>query len=117
MDFYEQIYDILRKIPPGRVVSYGQLASWAGRARAARAAGYAMFRCPHRDLPCHRVVRFDGALAPDWAFGGPGGQRRRLEEEGVTFTEDGRVNMKRHRYRREEFERANPPRPLPPPRE
>lgn len=88
-------------------MSYGQLASWAGNARCARAAGYAMYRCPHKDMPCHRVVRRDGTLAPDWAFGGPGGQRKLLEAESVTFTNDGRVDMKRHRLRREEFEQLN----------
>ncbi len=102
MSFNDRVYEIVAKIPYGRVMSYGQIASWAGSPRASRAAGYAMYRCPHKDMPCHRVVHRDGTLAPAWAFDGC--QRQLLEDEGVTFTDDGRVNMKTHRFRREEYE-------------
>ena len=47
-------------------------------------------------MPCHRVVHADGALAAAFAFGGDGVQREMLEKEGVTFTEDGRVDMQIH---------------------
>lgn len=77
-------------------MSYGQIAGLAGNRRASRAVGYAMFRCP-RGLPAHRVVYRDGSLAADWVFGGT--QRKRLEAEDVSFTEDGRVDMRKHRYR------------------
>lgn len=104
MSFNDRVYEIVRKIPAGRVMSYGQIASWAGSPRASRAAGYAMYRCPHKDMPCHRVIHRDGSLAPEWTFGGSGNQRKLLEDEGVTFTEDGRVDMQKHRFRREEYE-------------
>lgn len=94
MNFYDKVYDIVARIPKGRVVSYGQIASWTGSWRASRAVGYALFRPPpERRLPCHRVVYRDGALATENVFG-PGVQRRLLEKEGVTFTPDGRVDMK-----------------------
>ena len=102
MSFNDRVYEVVRKIPAGRVMSYGQIASWAGSLRASRAVGYAMYRCPHKDMPCHRVVHRDGSLAPDWAFDGR--QRELLRDEGVTFTEDGRVDMKKHRFRRDEYE-------------
>lgn len=99
MNFNERVYRIVAKIPKGRVMSYGELAAAAGGIRAARAAGYAMYHCKIKDLPCHRVVYRDGSLAAGGAFGGPGRQRQLLEREGVTFTEDGRVDMKTHRLR------------------
>ena len=68
MNFYEKVYDIVARIPRGKVVSYGQVASWTGSWRASRAVGYAMFRPPQdRKLPCHRVIGADGGLT---GFGG-----------------------------------------------
>lgn len=94
-DFFVRIYDIVRQIPEGCVLSYGQVSRLAGHPKGARAVGYAMRRVPEgEDLPCHRVVFRDGSLCSDGIFGGPGAQRSLLEAEGVTFTKDGRVNMK-----------------------
>jgi methylated-DNA-protein-cysteine methyltransferase-like protein len=98
MNFYEKVYDIVGRIPRGRVVSYGQVASWAGSWRASRAVGYALFHPPEeRRLPCHRVVYRDGTLTADAVFGA-GVQRRLLEEEGVGFTTDGRVDMENYAW-------------------
>lgn len=99
MNFNERVYELVRKIPEGRVMSYGQIAGLLGNRRASRAVGYSMFRCTRRNVPCHRVVYRDGSLARGGAFGGEGVQRRLLEKEGVAFTDDGRVDMRRHRYR------------------
>ncbi|MDL2298895.1 MGMT family protein [Synergistaceae bacterium OttesenSCG-928-D05] len=96
MSFNDDVYKIVRSIPEGYVMSYGQLARLAGSPRASRAAGYAMFWCPYDDIPCHRVLYRDGSLSPSWAFGGK--QRELLMEEGVTFLADGRVDMKEHRF-------------------
>jgi methylated-DNA-protein-cysteine methyltransferase-like protein len=97
-NFYHKVYAIVSKIPKGKVVSYGQVASWAGSWRASRAVGYALFRPPQElGLPCHRVVYRDGALAGDAVFGA-GVQRRLLEKEGVGFTPDGRVDMRKHAW-------------------
>ena len=92
MNFYDQVYAIVARIPKGKVASYGQVASWAGSWRASRAVGYALFR-PPLGLPCHRVVYRDGSLTAEPVFG-PGVQRQLLEKEGVRFTSDGRVDMK-----------------------
>ena len=80
-------------------MSYGQVASLAGNHRASRAAGYAMQKCPFKEMPCHRVVYRDGSLASDFAFGGNGRQRALLESEGVAFTAEGKVDMRKHRFR------------------
>lgn len=98
MGFRDNVYKIVRRIPKGYVMSYGQVAALAGNAGAPRAAGYAMYQCPFDDMPCHRVVYADGRLAGE-VFFGAGRQRALLEAEGVSFTEDGRVDMSRHRWR------------------
>ncbi len=94
--FFERSWDVVRQIPEGRVASYGQVARLMGAPRCARQVGYAMHGSPGvaGGVPCHRVVFADGSLAPGFAFGGPGEQRRMLEAEGVSFRPDGRVDMK-----------------------
>ena len=95
--FFDQVYQIVSRLPRGKVVTYGQLALAVGNPRAARTVGWAMHRAPpERKLACHRVVSASGRLAPDHVFGGPEIQRSMLEEEGVTFLHDGRVNLDEH---------------------
>ncbi len=99
MGFNSRVYEIVSRIPEGKVVSYGQVASMAGSYRASRAVGYAMHRNPyHGALPCHRVVFQNGSLTDGYAFGGKDVQRQLLEAEGITFTKDGCVDMKRYRW-------------------
>ena len=88
-DFMEAIRALVRRVPPGRATTYGQLAeAHFGLRRGARVVGRAMARCPG-DLPWWRVVHADGAMK-----GTPGAdeQRARLAEEGVPLTRDGRVD-------------------------
>ena len=95
----QQVYKIVAKIPPGRVISYGQIARLMGRPRGARLVGNAMAKAPEGEcLPCHRVLRKDGSLPPGDIFGGAGIQRTMLEAEGVRFLPDGRVDMENHRW-------------------
>lgn len=94
-EFTKKIYDVVRDIPEGIVLSYGQVARLAGNPRGARAVGFAMRRVPYEwSLPCHRVVFSDGSLCAGDMFGGNDAQRRMLEAEGVIFSENGKVNMK-----------------------
>jgi methylated-DNA-protein-cysteine methyltransferase-like protein len=95
--FFEQVYETVARIPRGRVVTYGQIALLLGRPNGARTVGWAMQSAPaDRDLPCHRVVRASGELAPDHVFGGAGVQRKLLEAEGVAFLGDGRIDLDAH---------------------
>jgi len=89
--FFEQVHAVVEKIPHGKVVSYSQIARMLGRPRAAREVGWAMRVCPD-GLPWHRVVMADGSIT-----GGVYAELRRalLEDEGVTFLPDGRVDMER----------------------
>jgi len=77
---YERIYEVVRRIPRGRVATYGMVAMVAGYPRAARFAGLAMHHCDDPSVPCHRVVNSSGGLAPHFVS-----QRPRLQREGVTF--------------------------------
>lgn len=93
-DFTRRIYEVVRAIPAGRVMSYGHVAALAGNPRGARCVGFALHRNPEPGvIPCHRVVFRDGSICSGYAFGGPEVQRRLLEAEGVSFLADGRVDM------------------------
>lgn len=95
--FTRRIYDVVRTIPRGRVMSYGRVAFLAGNPRGARAVGFALHRNPEPGvIPCHRVVFSDGRVTEGFAFGGPEVQRALLEDEGVEFLPDGRVDMAKH---------------------
>jgi O-6-methylguanine DNA methyltransferase len=80
-EFRLRVLNAVRRIPPGRVSTYGDVAAMAGRPRAARAVGNIMKNCARRDVPCHRVIAAGGRL------GGYGGsealKRALLAAEGV----------------------------------
>ena len=95
--FNQRVYQITRRIPEGRVTSYGAIAAALGDPRKAREVGWALNVNPRDDpAPAHRVVNKEGKLSGGWAFGAPEVQRGLLEAEGVTFLRDGRVDMARH---------------------
>lgn len=69
--FSRRVYEVVRRIPKGKVATYGQVAALAGAPRNARFVGYALHSNPEPGvIPCHRVVFRDGSLAPGFAFGG-----------------------------------------------
>jgi methylated-DNA-protein-cysteine methyltransferase-like protein len=88
--FNQQVYEVVARIPVGKVISYGQIARILGKPRGAREVGWAMRNCPET-LPWQRVVMADGSVAM-----GEYAEMRRslLEEEGVAFKADGKVDMK-----------------------
>lgn len=95
MSFYDKIYEAVQKIPKGKTATYGQIAALAGNQRAARAVGNALHKNPLPGIiPCHRVVNANGRLSPSFAFGGEGRQRELLEKEGITFLDNGYVDLK-----------------------
>ena len=96
MSYYDKVYELARRIPYGRVATYGQLALMTGSPRASRAVGYAMAANTDPAIPCHRVMGKDGVIR-EHAFG-PGVQRALLEAEGVPFTPDGRVDLAHCRW-------------------
>ncbi|MCC8194437.1 MAG: MGMT family protein [Deltaproteobacteria bacterium] len=97
--FFEQVHAIVARIPPGKVMTYGQIADVLHNVCSARYVGYAMHSSPvGENLPCHRVVNRNGDLSPGGHFGGPENHRRILEEEGVTFTPQGRIDLAACRF-------------------
>jgi methylated-DNA-protein-cysteine methyltransferase-like protein len=97
-NFFVRVYKAVRRIPRGRVATYGQVAALAGTPRGARAVGWALRALRGgRDerVPWHRVVGSGGRLSPR-AGGGEALQRARLRAEGVAFRRDGRVDLQRH---------------------
>ena len=92
----KRIYDAVKRIPYGRVATYGQVAAMAGDRKMARAVGNALHRNPDPDnIPCYRVVNAKGELAEAFAFGGADVQAKLLEAEGVEVI-DGKVDLKKY---------------------
>jgi methylated-DNA-protein-cysteine methyltransferase-like protein len=95
MRFFEQVYALVRCIPPGRVASYGQIARLLGQPHAARTVGWALRGLPEGSgVPWHRVVNAAGRISlpnPQGAVE----QRRLLEAEGVVFDPGDRVDVDR----------------------
>lgn len=90
----KRIYEAVKKIPRGKVATYGQVAALAGDRKMARAVGNALHRNPDPDtIPCYRVVNAKGELAGAFAFGGAMSQQKLLEADGIKVT-DGRVDLK-----------------------
>lgn len=90
---FSLIYEEVKKIPKGRVASYGYIAKKLGRPRLSRVVGYALHVNPDPEtIPCHRVVTRDGRVSEAFAFGGSNKQIELLKEEGVKI-EDGKVDM------------------------
>lgn len=91
---YARIYAVVRLIPPGRVATYGQIAGIVG-ACTPRMVGYAMAAVREADaVPWHRVINAQGKVSPRADGGGAVEQQLRLEEEGVEFDAQHRVNWK-----------------------
>ena len=97
MNTYDKVYAAVKSIPRGKVATYGQIAALAGNAKLARVVGNALHANPDpAAIPCHRVVNRWGEVARHYAFGGAQAQRKRLEEEGISFEEKGTVNLKKY---------------------
>ena len=97
MSVFEKIYEVVCKIPKGKVATYGQVALLAGNPRWARVVGYALHSNPAPGvIPCHRVVNREGKTAEAFAFGGGGVQRQMLEAEGIVFEDDGHINLDKY---------------------
>ena len=94
-NFFGKIYEVVKTIPEGKVTTYGQIASKVGT-KDARKIGWALHANPDETTPCHRVVSKEGRLAPNFAFDGPKEQKRRLEKEGVTFTDETHVDLSKY---------------------
>lgn len=96
---YERIYAVVAVVPEGRVVTYGQVTDLAGLPGRARQVGYALHALPAgSELPWHRVINARGEVSQRSELGWEGFQRQLLEEEGVVFDAQGRIELDRYRW-------------------
>ena len=99
MNTFEKIYEQVKKIPKGKVATYGQIAIMAGNPHWAQIVGYALHSNPEPGvIPCHRIVSKDGKIAKSFAFGGENAQRDLLVSDGVIFINDDTVDLEKCHY-------------------
>ncbi len=96
-NFFERVYEVVKKIPAGKVTSYGAIAEYLGAARSARMVGWAMNNASKlEDVPAHRVVNRNGLLTGKHHFPGTFVMQQLLEEEGVPVEEDKIVDFQQY---------------------
>lgn len=106
---FDRIYEVVRRIPRGKVATYGQIARLAGNPRWSRVVGYALHVNPDPEgIPCYRVVNRFGAVSSAFAFGGGNRQIELLAADGIPC-EDGCVDLLRYQWRGEEDGAVSPP--------
>lgn len=92
----KRIYEAVKKIPKGKVATYGRIAELAGDRKMARAVGNALHKNPEPDgIPCFRVVNAKGECSGSFAFGGPDAQAKRLREDGIEVVNN-RVDLEKY---------------------
>jgi len=92
---FPRVYALLAQVPPGKVVTYGQLARALGMPNGARTVGWAMRQCPE-GLPWHRVVNSQGYISHRGRGDSEALQRSHLEDDGVVLSVGGRIDLKRY---------------------
>jgi methylated-DNA-protein-cysteine methyltransferase-like protein len=96
--FFNQVYEIARQIPFGRVTSYGAIAKYLGTLKSARVVGWAM-NDAHQSteyIPAHRVVNRNGLLTGKLHFGNSNTMKQLLENEGIQVEDDKIVDFEKH---------------------
>ena len=89
LNFFERVYEVVRKIPYGRVSSYGLIARYLGSPQSARMVGWAMNKAHHlEDIPAHRVVNRKGVLTGKHHFGGTNLMQQLLENEKIIVVDN-----------------------------
>jgi len=100
-DFYKEVYALVRKIPKGKVTSYGDIAEYLGTKGSARTVGYAMNNAHHvsPSVPAHRVVNRNGLLTGKHHFGTPTMMQQLLENEGIIIINDQVQDFEKRRWK------------------
>jgi methylated-DNA-protein-cysteine methyltransferase-like protein len=89
MNFFKSVYEIVKLVPKGRVISYGAIANILGNPRVSRQVGWALHKNPQPYIiPCHRVVNKNGQVAENFAFGGGEAQKELLLSENIEFDDN-----------------------------
>lgn len=93
-DYFEEVYEVVRMVPIGRVTTYGAIARYLSLRAGARMVGWAMNTSHGRNVPAHRVINSAGVLSGKHFFGGPTIMQQLLEDEGIRVDDDRVVNFK-----------------------
>ena len=97
--FFDKVYEVVKKVPCGKVTTYGDVARLCGNPRMARQVGWALHCNPQPGvIPCHRVVFSSGSVCTGFALGGKEVQKAMLEAEGVEVSEDYKIDLKKYRW-------------------
>lgn len=95
---YQKIYNAVKRIPKGKVATYGQIAQLAGLPGHARQVGYALSHLDESDIPWHRVINAKGEISPRWHPDLENEQAQRLREEGINITPAGKISLNTYRW-------------------
>ena len=101
-EFFERVYAVVRRIPRGRVMTYGQIGRWLGAPHAARTVGWAMRAAGPQNVPWHRVINSRGRISAPHDVERLLRQKALLEAEGVRFDSTGACDLDRYRWEPED---------------
>lgn len=101
-DFFKKVYSVIKKIPYGKVSTYGDIAEACGIRSSARTVGWALNGCGP-DIPAHRVVNRFGALTGKIHFGDPNLMEELLRSEGIEFDKNGCVRLDKYLWKPKHF--------------
>jgi methylated-DNA-protein-cysteine methyltransferase-like protein len=103
-NYREKVYEIVREIPPARVMTYGQIAEILGEGYTARTVGYVMHAAETENVPWQRVINSQGKCSTDKLLLPHNIQQKILEDEGIVFNEKGKCDLNIYRWFPEGFE-------------
>lgn len=102
--YREKVYEIVRKIPSGKVMTYGQLAEILGEGYTARTVGYVMHAADTENVPWQRVINSQGKCSTDKLLLPHNIQQKILEDEGIVFSDKGKCDLEKYRWFPEGYE-------------
>jgi methylated-DNA-protein-cysteine methyltransferase-like protein len=103
-NYRERVYKIVREIPRGKVMTYGQIAAILGEGYTARTIGYVMHAAETENVPWQRVINSQGSCSTSKLFLPYNVQQKMLEDEGVAFNEKGKCDLEKYRWFPEGYE-------------
>lgn len=109
--YRERVYEIVRKIPSARVMTYGQIAEILGEGYTARTVGYVMHAADSENVPWQRVINSQGKCSTDKLLLPHNIQQKILEEEGVIFNDKGKCDLEKYRWFPEGYEKKSEAQP------